>query len=474
MVSLTFYGGVNEIGGNKILVSDKDTKIFLDFGLSFSKRSMFFEEFLTPRTANGIGDFIEMNLLPDIKGIYREDLLKHFGREPENKEIQAVFLSHAHADHANYVSFLHKDIPIYCSNISKLVLEAIEEQSQRDIENEILNFKERPLFRKDYKKPPIERKFITFNSGDKIKVDGLEIIPIHVDHSLPGACGFIIYTSEGAIVYTGDFRMHGTNFNYTKEFIEKAKEEKPIALIIEGTRIKEERKNLLNEKEVYENALNVSKKCKNLLIVDFNFKDVDRFKTFFKIAKEIGRKLVISFRHVCFLEKYKEEKSLEIPNIKENIMILKPKLGTGTYSEEDYLNYGFIKKRLNYENIITAEEIRENQEKYMVVLNFYYFTTLIDLKPKKGSIYIHSLSEAFNEEMEISEKRMDNWLKHFGLKKYQIHCSGHAEWNDILYTINEISSKIVFPIHTEHQDYFEKIKIKSKICKIKEGLEYKL
>ncbi len=36
MTSLTFYGGVNEIGGNKILLQDKDTKIFLDFGKGFT------------------------------------------------------------------------------------------------------------------------------------------------------------------------------------------------------------------------------------------------------------------------------------------------------------------------------------------------------------------------------------------------------------------------------------------------------
>ena len=83
MVSLTFYGGVKEIGGNKILLQDGDIKIFLDFGMSFSKRGEFFEEFLTPRTANGIGDFLTMGLIPDIKGIYREDLLKHIGRKPE-------------------------------------------------------------------------------------------------------------------------------------------------------------------------------------------------------------------------------------------------------------------------------------------------------------------------------------------------------------------------------------------------------
>jgi len=30
-VSIVFYDGVNQIGGNKILIQDNDTKILLDF-----------------------------------------------------------------------------------------------------------------------------------------------------------------------------------------------------------------------------------------------------------------------------------------------------------------------------------------------------------------------------------------------------------------------------------------------------------
>jgi mRNA degradation ribonuclease J1/J2 len=39
LTSLTFYGGVNEIGGNKILLEDKDTRVFLDFSKGFSRRA---------------------------------------------------------------------------------------------------------------------------------------------------------------------------------------------------------------------------------------------------------------------------------------------------------------------------------------------------------------------------------------------------------------------------------------------------
>jgi ribonuclease J len=460
MPSLTFYGGVNEIGGNKILLEDEGTKIFLDFGMGFQMRGKFFEEFLTPRTANGIGDFLVMGLIPDIEGVYREDLLKHFGRKPrETPEIDAVFLSHAHADHANYVSFLHEDIPIYCGETCRLILEAIEEQSKRSIENEVLNFKPRPLRRCDYKKPPVEREFKTFKTGEKVKIDNLEIIPVEVDHSVPGAYGFIIHTSEGTIVYTGDLRLHGNNPQLTNEFLEKAQDSETEIMISEGTRIDIKEEDNTTERTVYNTAKSIIKNTKKLAIVDFNFKDVTRFRTFYKIAQELKRKIVISFKHACFLDKYSLDKKLNVPNSRDkDIRILKPKLGTGTYNdEEDYCGYKFIRSRLDYGNIITAEEIKEKQEDYMVVLNFYYFNNLIDLRPEEKSSYIHSLSEPFNEEMEISYERMKNWLDYFHLNLYQAHCSGHAPASDLKQLIEGIKPRTLFPIHTEHPELFQRV-----------------
>jgi ribonuclease J len=48
MTSLTFYGGVNEIGGNKILLEDQATRVFFDFGMSFSLANQYFDEFMQP------------------------------------------------------------------------------------------------------------------------------------------------------------------------------------------------------------------------------------------------------------------------------------------------------------------------------------------------------------------------------------------------------------------------------------------
>jgi ribonuclease J len=54
--TLTFYGGVNEIGGNKILRKDRGTKVFFDFGMSFGmKRQFYSPPFLSPKSEKFAG-----------------------------------------------------------------------------------------------------------------------------------------------------------------------------------------------------------------------------------------------------------------------------------------------------------------------------------------------------------------------------------------------------------------------------------
>lgn len=77
--------------------------------------------------------------------------------------------------------------------------------------------------------------FEPFRTGDVITVDGLEIEPFHVYHTVSRAYGFIVHTSNGAVVYTGDFRAHRTKPEMTSDFVEKAKEAEPAAVVTEAT-----------------------------------------------------------------------------------------------------------------------------------------------------------------------------------------------------------------------------------------------
>lgn len=452
MTSLTFYGGVNEIGGNKILLEDKNTKIFLDFGKSFGKRKQFFQEFLNPRVSNGLKDFLAMNLLPNIDGIYRKDLMTMSGLKSKPPTVDAVLLSHAHADHADYISFLHPKIPIYMGKTTQLILQAIEERSGSNIEREILSFKERPINKYSNKIP---RRIITFKTGTKLKIGDLEVEPIHVDHSVPGSYGFIIYTSAGPIVYTGDVRMHGTKPEMTKEFIDKAKQAKPLALITEGTRIHQPHVDE-SEKKVYNDCQKIVNNTNRLVLADFNFKDVDRLRTFYDIAKENDRKLVIKLNDAFFLKYLSKDPNLKIPKVDDkNIIIYVPKRGSGKYSDVDYKGkeLQFVKRY----NAWKAEEIAKEDSKVLCCLGFYSFTGLIDINPEPGTVYIHSASEPHNEEEEISNERKNNWLERFGMKKFQSHCSGHARGTDLSELVKQIDAKTLYPIHTEHPEVFKKI-----------------
>lgn len=467
MTSLTFYGGVNEIGGNKILLEDKDTKVFLDFGKSFSRRARYFEEYINPRAANGIEDFIQMGLLPDIEGVYRDDLMKMADRKIVEPDIDAVLLSHAHSDHADYISFLHEKIPIYMGETCHLILKAIEERSGSKIEREVLRYKPKPNNRKD---KPIERKINTFRTGDKLKIGSLEVEPIHVDHSVPGAYGFILYTTEGPIAYTGDIRMHGTKSQMTIDFIEKAKEVKPIALITEGTRINDEEV-LESEEKVYNESNKIASATNRLILADFNFKDVDRLRTFYNIAKENGRKFVVKLNDAYFLKWLSQDAKLNLPDIKDdNIVIYVPKKRSGTYSNSDYMEKESQFVDLN--NAWTAEQIAARESKVLCGIGFYSFTALIDIKPHPGAVYIHSASEPYNEEQIMDQKRLDNWIERFGMSKFQSHCSGHARGRDLIEAVTKIGADMLFPIHTEHPESFMASVPKSIL--VKEGMKYDL
>jgi len=460
MTSLTFYGGVNEIGGNKILLEDKDTKVFLDFGMSFGLNAKYFQGYLQPRSFTGITDYLEMGLIPNIKGIYRDDLLKIAGRKKEPVDVDGVLLSHAHADHASYISFLHKDIPIYMGETCKLILEAIKDIKRSNIENEILEYKEKS----DEKKPPvIARKIETFRTGKTIKIGSLKIEPIHVDHSVPGAYGFIIYTSSGPVVYTGDLRLHGTKPKMTQDFVERATKVKPIALIAEGTRITEPTSDE-SEKKVYTDCKEFVNNTDKLVMADFSFKDVDRLRTFYKIAKETGRKFVVNAKDGPYLEHLSKDKQLNVPHPDDEYIIFhkgkksRPVKGEKKYSE--------------HPNALSAEDIAKKESKVLCALGMFNFTSLIDMKPKSGATYIHSKSEPYNDEGEVADDLINNWLNKFGMNRFQSHCSGHAKGNDLFEIVKTIDARMLFPIHTENPT--EYVRATNKMTIVEEGKKYKI
>ena len=244
MTSITLHGAVGEIGGNKILIEDGDTKLFFDFGMSFGRWGDFFSPYLQPRKWSYVSDFIQLKLLPDLTGLYRQDYEQRFRESTKDPKYDGVILSHPHIDHSGFVSFLRSDIPIHCSPGCKGILQALEETGFGFYEFTKLkeNFKIRPSKRDATKQvrdrtSRIPREINFFKP--KFQIGDFTIHPFPVDHSVPGSNSFVIETSEGSIVYTGDIRFHGRKANFSQHFVDKAASFDPVLIISEGTNISE-------------------------------------------------------------------------------------------------------------------------------------------------------------------------------------------------------------------------------------------
>ncbi len=450
MVSLTFYGGVDEIGGNKVLLEDGDARVFLDFGQSFTLGCDFFTGWLSPRAVNGLGDYFEFGLLPKLKGLYAEEQLQFTDVPYVKPRFDAAFLSHAHFDHVNHIQFLDPEISAYLGVGTKLFLEAMEKTSSFC----------------DYG----ERRYRTFRTGDKIKVGNIVVEPVHVDHSIPAAYGFLIHTSEGTVVYTGDLRAHGPRKDMTEEFADKARGSEPVAMICEGTRMveKEKRKNY-SELQVEKLSGKVVSSTDKIVFVTRYSRDMDRFRSFYNVANNNGRKIVISLKTAHLLGRLVEDRRLDLPDPleDESILVYYKRKKSGGFNEKDY----YVWEREFMDKMVTYEFVHENQSKLVMDLDFYQFAELIDIKPSPGSHFIHSMSEPYSEE-DIEDQVMHNWLNHFKMQFHQLHASGHLDREQLTSLVNYIKPKEIFPVHTENQQLFKKTI--SNVQTIKHGKEYTL
>lgn len=467
MPSLTFYGGVNEIGGNKILLEAEGTRIFLDFGMSFNIANQYFAEFLQPRKCTALADFFELGLLPDVKGIYREDYLKHMDRPAEERSVDAVLLTHAHADHAQYIHFLRTDIPIYCTEATRTILQVLEETGSNPLSDLITacdaftfyTNKKGTLSRVTRKNAEFvhERIYHVMEPEDRVTIGSLEIEMVPVDHSLPGACGYIIYSDEGNLVYTGDIRFHGYNQALSKIFVEKAQAAKPKWLVTEGTRIDNARTD--SESGVKQEITQLIAKARGLVFVEHPIRDLDRVNTIFEAARTNDRAFVVTLKLAYLIEALGDLAPFALSAVK----ILVPKkswglIGKDGYGfdwnqvERDYANWerAFISR----ENAITCKELQQKPENYVVSMSLWEINQLTDIQPE-AAIWIKSSCEPFSDEMKLDEERKRNWLEHFGIKDYFAHASGHASGPELKALIKEINPDWLYPVHTEHPELFK-------------------
>lgn len=449
MISLTFYGGVREIGGNKILLEDvpRNTRVFLDFGMSFSQRNLFYQEFLNPRTHSGVRDLLALDMIPPLEGLYRDDPVGGIPFTAERPFADGVLLSHPHADHANYISLLYPSIPVYSTEPARRILKAMSDSGQTTFEQEVVELCYREPGKYRYERR--SRPFHAVGDSGRLTVGGLQVQSFWVDHSVPGAAGYIIHTSSGPIAYTGDFRLHGRNRRLTQNFLDALKRTRPRVLLVEGTNINEP--SGPSEGDVIDLARTaLDRYAGKMVFVTFAPRDVYRLTTFMELSQESGRRLVVNHK-LAHLLKTLEGCGLNVPAL-DSVAIYNQRKRWGQYIDKEYDPWE--RPYFSHPNSVKAEDLRRDPGSYLIYLDFYSLGELIDLDPPPGAAMIHSQTEPFNEEMEFDFERLQNWLKRFGIAYEHAHASGHIYGEALKAVIEDINPDILIPVHTLEPERF--------------------
>ncbi|MEM3403224.1 MAG: MBL fold metallo-hydrolase [Nitrososphaeria archaeon] len=489
-VFLTPYGGVNKIGGNTFLLEDSDSKIIIDFGEDFDRFASYYE-FPTNMPKDSVErELVLTGILPKILSNdgsmlfnyseVRYDLTPTKHRREWSiidgtvEQPFSVIISHGHLDHIANVVFLPSTIPIYTgaytqmSFLSRFVSKRVGSLYQ------MLAFSENYTNMEDIGKVDTKNfrhLYKEFRNGLLFKPSGIEVKPYAVDHSIPGAFGFIIRTSQSTIAYTGDFRSHGVAKDFTEKFKKVLVDERVDFLICEGTNLGIHQ--IMDENDVesftYKVISDFFTKGGEHVYISVSSNNIDRISQVYKVAKRLGVNLYMSDevflpllrimqselrRRITspipplvkdpFLQRKEEEKWGKIGDIKSlGVLIPDDALGELILSKAETLS-------LKY----TSESDFSSIPSGSIVL-LHDRPPLIKRRVNRKALFIVSTSEHESEEGLFVLERFINQAMAMGIPLIRVHSSGHINVLDLIDFVKSTHPKHVIPIHTEHPEFFK-------------------
>ncbi len=388
VVRIIPIGGVEEIGKNMTLIEMGNDIIIVDAGFQFKTED-------TP----GI-DYI----VPNTKYL-----------EERKDKIRGMLVTHGHMDHIGGIPYLIEKLGyprIYTRKLTAIMIERRQEEFPH------LN--------------PLDIQIV--EKEDRIKLGDMYVRFFAVSHSIPDSMGVIIETPHGNIIGTGDLRVDNRGGVPTESeevaFGEIGKE-KNLLLMMDSTNATNPGFSLA-ESTVIENIDQIIRDVPGRLIIGTFASQLQRIMDILRIVEKYGKKAIIEGRSM--------KTGVDIV-IQMGLLKLKPHT---IIPVEDAGNYPDTK-------IVTIATGSQGEE-FAAIMRISNKTHK-HVKIKKGDTVLLSSSVIPGNELGV-QKVKDNLSRQgariIHYKISEIHASGHANADELLWMHKKIKSKFFMPIHGYH------------------------
>mgnify|MGYP000480479504 CR=1 FL=1 len=410
-VKIEVWGGFNTIGGNCIVIRDRDEGIMFDQGLCFSKFKKFYGGAIQPEI---VEDLREIGAIPP-REVY--------------EGISEIYISHFHIDHLGSLAIpFEYDVDLFIPSTS--VFERLSRFWT-------LGWKELLL--------PSDFDLTDLKDVSKAK----RAKPIQVSHSAYPSYSYIIETSEGNILYTGDFRVESPLKINTLENFSNI-EERVDVVIIEGTNFLRRQTPLTSSDAVRILERVLGKYERKYIFLSAHPIDMESFLLAIRVLQKHD------FVPVLTHTKYAEllDAQLRLLKLEELPKFYLLPLKGGPPASFHFIEIAKKDEVLSMGKIAFLTSLTTVNELKMLI-------EICNIDPI-GLIQITLIGEPLDEEGWILEKRLANWLRKLGITPFRIHLSGHYQPYEFKEILRTIKPKRVIPIHTRAPEIvislFEKFK----------------
>lgn len=396
-MKIHIHRGQNQIGGSIIEISSDTTRIFFDIGTELDS------------------DDIEKQI-PDIEGLFVGE-----------KNCDAVFITHYHADHIGLVSNILDGIPVYMGEKGYEILSTSCRLRSMDV--------------------GFVAEFI--ENRKKITVGDISITPIQCDHSAYDSYMYFVECNGKSVLYTGDFRSSGRlDFQDLLAVLPVAD-----AVICEGTTLSRDdtAKKYVTETELCDIAVSAMKKHSGPCFVILSASNIDRLVTMAEIAKRTKRILCMDL-YTALVAKASGVESID-PEKNRHIRVF---MLNKDKSDHDVLVSNFNNSKIGYGSIAKSKFILCVRSSMIG-----YVRKLHNLCSFENGLFFYSLWSGYKEQKGM--KALLDEVRRYGLYIHTLHTSGHADAEAISKVIERTSPKKIIPVHTENAKWFDRY---SDVCSV--------